>query len=174
MVNSLSGITQRDVMSNFYYNPDTGVIYRRIGEKLSIAGGFNIHGYITISFMGKRHYAHRFAWLYFYGKSPNGLIDHINGKKSDNRIENLRECDFRQNNLNSGKRCDNKSGYKGVYFAKDRNKWRAELNGKSLGSFKSAKEASDVYELAARRENGGFYRPRNLPHTQPKIQESLL
>ena len=54
-------------------------------------------------------------------------IDHINQIKTDNRVENLRWCNRRENQINRGLSKRNKSGINGVRYDKSRNKWRAEI-----------------------------------------------
>lgn len=54
------------------------------------AGTINSHGYVVITISGTKHKAHRLAWRMFHGTEPDGQIDHINGNRADNRIENLR------------------------------------------------------------------------------------
>ena len=51
-------------------------------------------GYLQVRSMidGKRHYAlaHRLVYLHFKGPIPHGLtVNHLNGKRADNRPENL-------------------------------------------------------------------------------------
>lgn len=59
---------------------------------------------------------------------PNGMqVDHINGNTLDNRKCNLRIVTNQQNSMNSRKPSTNKSGYKGVYFNKQRRKWVANI-----------------------------------------------
>lgn len=90
------------------------------------------------------------------------FVDHINGDRRDCRRKNLRECTAGQNQWNSKTPKNNTSGYKGVSFRKDRNRFRAQIscNGKTyrLGSFLSAKKAAKAYDLAAKELHGKYAR----------------
>lgn len=83
------------------------------------------------------------------------LVDHINRDKLDNRCSNLRLVSFKTNITNRGKQRNNSSGYTGVQYRKDRNKWFALIgnNGsyKRLGSFDNPAEAHKAY-LKAKEE----------------------
>ncbi len=93
------------------------------------------------------------AWLYIYGKMPDAVIDHINGGRGDNRIENLRDVSI-ANNLSNQKRPNavGASGLLGVHLRKDNGKYSAyiKFNRKRtcLGSFKTAEEAGRAYSEA--------------------------
>lgn len=93
-------------------------------------------------------------------------VDHINRDKLDCRKENLRECTNSQNLHNRPKQKNNKSGYKGVYWFKPHQLWRAKIqvNGAQihLGYFKNKKEAAEVYDSAAKKHHGDFART-NFP-----------
>lgn len=69
--------------------------------------------------------AHRVAWAMTTGKWPSKHMDHINSKRSDNRIENLREVTPAENQRNQKKRRNNISGHTGVY--RNCNKWVASI-----------------------------------------------
>ena len=94
--------------------------------------------------------------------APEGMVrDHINGNTLDNRRENLRVCTRAQNNRNVGLSRNNKSGYKGVCFFKRDKTWQAyiDFNGrKHLGYFKTARQAAEVYNRAAKELHGDFAR----------------
>lgn len=88
--------------------------------------------------------AHRVSWFLFYKYWPK-IIDHIDGDKLNNKIDNLREVTHSENIYNSKKRTDNTSGKVGVSFKVDKNKWKAYYNqdGKQihLGYFETLDEA---------------------------------
>jgi len=83
--------------------------------------------------MGKQHKAHRLIWLYVYGEMPKE-IDHINGDRQDNRLENLRSVTRSQNQFNKAMAQNNTSGYRGVSWHKKSQQWviRVCANGKSM------------------------------------------
>lgn len=80
------------------------------------------------------------------------IIDHINGKKYDNRRSNLRLVTSEQNNRNVGMYCHNTSGYKGISFDKKRNKYEAYIHNKNrkigLGLYSTLDEAIKYREIA--------------------------
>jgi hypothetical protein len=146
-------ITQSELKYKLYYNQDTGIF---TWIKTGKIAGFTRNGYIIICINQKEYRAHRLAWLYVYGKMPIKFIDHINLNKSDNKISNLREATKSENAMNVKLSSKNKSGYKGVSWNKEKNKWKValKLNGKQkhFGYFNDlefasliAKEAIDKY-----------------------------
>src|SRR5207253_786774 len=58
--------------------------------------------------------ASRLAWLYTYGRWPDGEVGYVNGDPSDIRILNLRDGSHSQIVAHSKRRTDNSSGLKGV------------------------------------------------------------
>lgn len=97
---------------------------RKIGTK---CGSIDINGYPYTMFKGKNRKNHRLIFLMFYGYIPE-LIDHIDGNKSNNKIENLRKSTKQENGFNSKLSKSNKSGVKGVSWSKDKKKWVVQLS----------------------------------------------
>ena len=104
--------------------------------------------------------SHRVAWVLHYGEWPAKGIDHINGDRGDNRIENLRLADPYENSWNTGARVINTSGYKGVNWNASNNAWQSRITvqGKRifLGHFQDRREAYAAYCAAAEKYHGAF------------------
>lgn len=89
-------------------------------------------------------------------------VDHINGVGLDNRNQNLRIATHRQNLINTKKRIDNTSGFKGVSYSKYHKKYRAYIRpyGKQifLGYFNNPQDAHLAYGKKAKEIFGEFAR----------------
>ena len=72
-------------------------------------------GYIRISRENKIYHLHRWIWQQIFGPIPDGWeIDHINGIRTDNRLENLRCIPQAVQKRNMKTRTTNASGVQGV------------------------------------------------------------
>jgi len=115
-------------------------------------------GYRSIHVCGRRYQEHRLVYLWHNGYLPSQL-DHSNRIKTDNRIENLRPATPSENQVNTPDRL-NSSGYRGVRFIDKTGKWAARIymQGKEIrvGTFDTAIQASDAYEIAAKEAYGDF------------------
>ena len=95
-------------------------------------------------------------------ENPNELkcIDHRDRNKLNNYYENLRWCSYQQNSMNATKASNRSSGFKGVSFHKQANKWTAQIMTKGklkyLGLFESEKEAAKMYNEKAIELFGDF------------------
>lgn len=110
-----------------------------------IAGCIHKSGYRVIKVKNISYAAHRLIWIYNNGSIDTELqIDHINGIKDDNRIENLRIVTPQQNTWNRSR-----LSAKGYTWNKQCKKWQASIwiNGKMnyLGLFEKEQDARDVY-----------------------------
>jgi len=90
---------------------------------------------------------HRIIFFMSHGFIPQE-IDHIDGNKANNRLDNLREATRSQNMHNKSMPRNNTSGIKGVHFHKYTKKWTAacKINNKfhHLGLFESVDEAAQA------------------------------
>ena len=116
------------VLSAFDYQ-DGNLIRRtgRVNEIGQVAGC--IHkgtGYIHVKIKAKAFKAHRLVFLYHHGYLPE-CVDHIDGDKTNNKIENLRAATKEENCRNQKIRSTNKSGYKGVKWVEHCKKWQVEV-----------------------------------------------
>ncbi|EJM6742893.1 HNH endonuclease [Escherichia coli] len=167
-IKTLELISLSEINNVVKYNPISGEFTwlksygaRKIG---GTAGTITTSGYLRIFINGRHYAAHRLAWIITFGVEPEGIIDHINGIKTDNRICNLRLATYSQNSMNSKINTLNKSGCKGVTWKKESRKWAAygKLNGKKkhLGYFNELEDAKKAYCDFARKHHGEFYRSK--------------
>lgn len=108
-----------------------------------------------VSAMGKRGghtFLHRLVMKH-YDLKENEFIDHIDCDKTNCRKSNLRICKKTDNNRNILIQKNNQCGYKGVHWAKDRRKWRADITVNRqhihIGSYDTAEEAALAYDECA-------------------------
>lgn len=98
---------------------------------------------------------------------PGTLIDHIDRNPFNNQRSNFRICDHQQNNFNKGPYDGRK--YKGVSYAKRRNKWEANITKTykqyKIGYFNTEIEAAKAYDKYAKELHGEFAY-LNFPETE--------
>jgi len=104
------------------------------------------HGYKSGRINSQLFRAHRVAWALHFGEWPSDQIDHINGVRGDNKIENLRIVTHQDNHRNQKRSSNNTSGVTGVHWNTRKGKWASRIwvggkNGKHLGYFDSFDEA---------------------------------
>jgi hypothetical protein len=132
------------------------------------AGSPNGDGHLRVMYKRKYYLVHRVIYELHNGPIPKEMqIDHVNGIRDDNRIDNLRLATQSQNNWNSSRRKDNTSGYKGVVWYKPTQKWVARIMvfGKNilLGYFLTKEDAYN-----ARRNAEKFYHGEFVPTEERK------
>lgn len=101
-------LTKEELRRILEYDPWNGKFRWMVkrGRKIRVgdpAGSRDRDGYIVINIGGKIYKAHRLAWLYYYGEwlPKDRVMDHINRKRDDNRIDNLRVVIHAINRANS-------------------------------------------------------------------------
>ena len=171
-------LTAEIVRELLYYNPNTGKVFwkerpskyfknevaaRKWNAQWSGKETFTTkskdyrskHGRIGATearIFGKKYLAHRIIWLYYYGCWPKHQVDHINHDPTDNRIINLRDVTASENQRNRTLQKNNKVGHNGIYWDKERKKYRAQIyNGKyckDIGRYDTLEEAIEARHLA--------------------------
>jgi hypothetical protein len=82
----------------------------------------------------------------------NAEVDHINANGLDNRRSNLRLASRSQGQANRRRFRNNKSGFKGVHFDRQSNRWKLAFT----AHFDTAEEAAQVYDRIARMVFGEY------------------
>lgn len=153
------------------YEPETGKLFWRVAGREEFVsqrswtvwnkrysgkevGRVSARGYLVVVLRGKSLASHRVAWAIHTGAWPQNQIDHINGLRTDNRFENMRDVTHAENSRNMRMLDRNSSGRVGVFWAAQSKRWNAQIghNGRRihLGSFKeftdavAAREAGEV------------------------------
>ena len=149
--------TAEQLRSKIAYNPETGALVWKIARNSNLIGtesrSLDKSGYVQVHVLKRTLKGHRLAWLLHFGEWPNHDIDHINGDRADNRIENLRQvlnavnCQNKRSPLPS-----NKLGILGVSWQKGAYRAAVTINRKQhhLGRFATAEQAHAAYVAAKR------------------------
>jgi hypothetical protein len=143
---------------------EDGALYSKVtkGKKKEgdLVGITDKDGYQQVCIYGRHFVAHRLIWLLKTGAWPVCQIDPINGVRSDNRFENLRECSASQNAMNKKA---SRQGFKGVTLHKQTGKFQATCSGHGyIGLFQTEEEAAHAYDEICIKNFGEFARP-NFP-----------
>lgn len=148
-------ITYEEIDYLIDYDPKSGKLkwsdnHRTLAGKK--VGSLNGGGYVELQCKRWRLYGHRVAWCLTHKEWPKGQLDHINGVRDDNRIENLRAVTNKENHKNMKRHKDSTSGVTGVYWNKRAKKWQAYICVSSkqlyLGVFKYLVDAETARKEA--------------------------
>jgi len=155
-------LTQARLKELLAYDPTTGEftnLKSGRGRKPvgTVVGSPNNTGYTTSMIGGKNYLHHRLAWLYTHSVFPPTDLDHRDGVRTNNALQNLRPATRAENCQNAATRNDNRSGSPGVRRVGAR--WRARLSVRGvhhhLGYFPDWQSA-EAARLRAKREHHEF------------------
>lgn len=157
-----------ELRSVLTYCPATGAFHWKANVSRSMqagsrAGNVNKKGRRLLAYKGVRYMEARLAWAFVHGVWPADQIDHIDGDRLNNAINNLREATNQQNAANRPALRTNRHGAKGVAINKRvrkaaRYRARIRVNNKliHLGYFPTSDEAAAAYLSAAKVHFGEF------------------
>lgn len=152
-IGSEAELTKDQLQELFEYRD--GDLYWKPSKAGTIDGG----GYYQTGIQGRYFKNHRLIFLMHHGYLPD-LIDHIDGNKLNNKIENLRAATRSQNSFNSMRSKHSKTGVKGVTWRIDIQKYRARVyaNKKTieLGTFDKLEDAEKAVSEARKKYHGEF------------------
>jgi hypothetical protein len=128
-----------EVMKERYY-ADNGKLRAKINirgyPQGSEVGSEHNQGYKSVRVNTRAYLVHRVAYFLETGQWPSGVIDHINGVLSDNRVENLRDVSQSENTRSFCRHRKNKtSRYRGVCLHKTSGFWYARIFSKGKPSY---------------------------------------
>jgi len=123
------------------------------------AGTLSTTGYWNINIANNQYKAHRLIFMIHHGYLPEQL-DHIDGNKLNNKIENLRPASVVQNTYNRKANKNSATKVKNVSWSKKSKRWIVQVNGKHIGQYLDfelailvAQEARDKYHGEYARHN---------------------
>lgn len=162
--------SHEEIKSAFDYCPETGCLLWKPRPRVVAgqpAGSLYANGYVKIRFKQSNYWAHRLVWFWHTGEWPSKEIDHLNGDRGDNRVENLRPASRPENRQNSISKQQRSGALAGAHFCTSTGRWRANITvaGKihRLGRFDTPEEAHAAY-LKAKAELHQFQPvPREAP-----------
>lgn len=154
-------LTYEIVREMFEYHEDGYLIWsdhcRRPDKVGRRAGWMDRHGYYEVMIYGKAHKVHRVIYMWHHGYMPEGIVDHEDRDKLNNKIENLREVSVTCNNRNCEVRKDSKTGVCGVFWHKQSRKWEAKVRvnrvATTVGRFSNFDEAVKARHAAEIKHN---------------------
>lgn len=164
MTTKQARLTAATLRSTVTYDKQTGQflwLSSAGGVKLgALCGCVSSNGYVVFGLLGRKYRAHRLAWLYVHGVWPSETIDHIDGNRSNNAIENLRCVPQRINNQNQTRPGRaNASGLLGVYWSPRLKGYMAQVSvlgkKKRRGPYKDSGRAYSAYVALKRAHHEG-------------------
>ena len=99
---------------------------RVLKPRISKSGYYRVELYNSIK-QSTQNIHRLVAKAFIPNLNNDDFVDHINNIKIDNTISNLRWCTNQQNQFNASLNKTNTSGVRGVYWCKEKNKWRATI-----------------------------------------------
>ena len=147
---------------NFLFDYKDGELYWKFSlscksPKGTIAGSIKHDKYRRIGLNKKSYLAHRLIFMMHYGYMPE-IVDHIDGNRLNNRIENLREATKSQNSHNQKLSKKNTSGYKNVTWNERKEKWLVNVRVHSMDFHIGYFDDIELADLAAQEARDKYHK----------------
>lgn len=156
MYNERNVLSQNKVKEYFTYDGHNLIWKISLSNRIKIGdvAGTKCDKYYRVRINKIRYMIHCLIWIYNYGDIPEyHVVDHKDGNTFNYSLENLQLLNEHNNTIKQKIRKSNTSGYKGVYYRKDINKWCATITYKRkkypLGNFENKEIAALEYNKAA-------------------------
>ena len=144
---------------NYIINNE-GLILKKSGLEMKHDIHKDGYHYVRLTNEAQKHFKiHRLVYQHFGNDwNPEMTVDHRDGDKDNNHVENLRHATHQQQQFN--RKAYNKLGVKGVYQSRNKYQVLIRIDGKliRLGLFDNVEEASLAYQTKARELHGDFFR----------------
>ena len=147
----------------YSFNKETNQVYS-MKRKTYLKGWLNTGGYLQVKLYqekkSKFYLLHRLIFLVHHIYLPT-IIDHVDGNRTNNSIDNVREATHSQNAMNSKLPSNNTSGFKGIgkYICG----WKSDImyNGKGDQKYFKLKSEAIEYNRMMRESFHGEYKREN-------------
>ena len=163
MINEPKTLPTQEMLNELFDYDGINLVARKARGTLKIGdivGSKDVRkGYIRARVNNKAYLVHRLIWKLIYGSEPSSEIDHINGVRHDNRLDNLRLSSKKDNMSNITKPYKSKTGIKGITKIKNNIfKVLYYVDGKMtyFGTYKNLKEATDASRKACKELGRNF------------------
>ncbi|WP_298981726.1 HNH endonuclease signature motif containing protein [uncultured Roseibium sp.] len=122
--------SQERCLELFEQHEETGFLIARTstgGRPVGEICGTDSYGYTQVYIDGVAYRAHRIAFKMEYGREPIGYLDHIDGDRCNNRLDNLREVTPWANSLNRIAPATSNTGQLGVHWDASKERYLASI-----------------------------------------------
>lgn len=136
------------------YDPTTGLFKWKERKQRRpqgwFAGSRHSSGYLRVTIEGNPLVAHQLAWALAHGEYAGCPLEHIDGNRANNKLDNLRPATGATSSLERRNKYTN--AFTGVQWHPESCRWVASITAKGerhvLGQFVNEHDAASAYQFA--------------------------